>query len=42
MRRHQLINFTLVAFCAFHSAHLHLRFALQFREQLLGNVGKFA
>ena len=36
------MNFTLVALGAFHSAHLHLRFGLQFRKHLLGDVGKFA
>src|SRR6266404_1536075 len=41
-RRHEPIDFTLVALRAFHSAHLHLRFGLKFREQLLRNVGKFA
>src|SRR5438046_10031371 len=42
MRRHEPVNFTLATLCAFHSAHLHLRFGLQFRQQLLGDVGRLA
>src|SRR5438093_13067594 len=42
MRRHEPVNFTLAAVRAFHSAHLHLRFGLQFRQQLLGDVRKLA
>src|SRR5438552_18902023 len=38
-RRREPITFTLVALCAFHSMHLHLRFGFQFGEQLLRHVG---
>jgi hypothetical protein len=41
-RRHEPIDFTLVALRAFHSTHLRLRFGLKFRKQLLRDVGKFA